>query len=60
MLPLANRNLDATQLEESERYQTFLKKVGLDDAARDQVMQMVNEISHVTGIEVTLDEVQAT
>jgi tetratricopeptide (TPR) repeat protein len=44
------------QLEESERYQSFLKKVGLDDSVRDQVMQMVNEISDVTGIVVTLDE----
>ena len=44
------------QLEESERYQSFLKKVGLDDSVRHQVMQMVNEISDVTGIVVTLDE----
>ena len=38
------------------KYKAILAGEGLDDAWRDELMAKVNELEHITGIRVALDE----
>jgi TolB-like protein len=44
------------QVERHPRFQAILKEFGIDDAWRDELMQIANELTDVTGIHVQLDE----
>ncbi len=44
------------EVERHPRYQALLKRHGVDDDARQQVLDLVNGASDLTGIQVSLDE----
>ena len=44
------------QVESHPRFQAILKEISVDDAWRDELMQMANDLTDVTGIHVQLDE----
>jgi TolB-like protein len=43
------------ELNDRSRFKDLLKKNGSDEASRDTVIQRVNEVAHLSGIEVKLD-----
>ena len=44
------------QVERHPRFRLILEELGIDDTWRDELMQMANDLTDVTGIHVQLDE----
>ena len=46
----------AYKADQHPRFQAMLAKRGLDDNWRDELLEMANDLTNVTGIHVQLDE----
>ena len=44
------------EVEQHPRFRAILKQFDIDDAWRDELMEMTNKLTDVTGIHVRLDE----